>query len=741
MTENKTDVILGKPLTRLDGPKKVTGQAKYAAEWLPPGVKHAWLIQSTIAKGTIEGIDDADAKKVPGVVAIITHKNAPQLNQKGSAHLEHELLIMQDNKIYHDRQNIGVVVADTIEAARYAASIVRVHYKAETPDSKLSGKTASTLFAPPDSGMRNISTDSHRGDFDAAYAAAPIKLEATYRIAREIHVPMEPHATTAEWSGDTLTIHDATQGISGVQSRLASIFDIPAKNIRCICKFTGGGFGCKGSVWSHVAITALAAKMTGSPVCLAMERRQSFGPVGFRPHNFQTVKLGADKSGKLLAMSNDTIVENCRYDQYVEYAALPTRFLYSCPNVRTTHRLKPLDIGKPTFQRAPGFSTGTASLEVAMDELAYATNTDPLQLRLINYAERDEHEDLPFSNKNLRKCYEIGAQRFGWDKRQAQPRSLKDGPWLIGYGLATATYPGHFSPAQAKAVLKSDGTAQVTSGSQDLGTGTYTAMAQVAADALGLPMESVHFDLGDTDFPAASGSGGSTTAGSVGTAVKYACDAVIDQLVALATADQKSPLQGLSKENITAANSCLIATDGSQKTDRFTEIMQRADRSQLTAMGTSDAGKLHRKYSMYSFGAHFAEVRVHEELGQIRVTRWVGVFDAGKIYNTRTALSQMYGGITMGIGMALLENMIMDPRYARTMNADLAEYHVPVNADVPPMDIVFVEEPDYKANVLGGYGVGELPITGAAAAVSNAIYNATGVRVREMPITLDTLLT
>ncbi len=734
--------VLGKPLNRVDGRAKVTGQAKYAAEHLPEGVKYGVLLQSTIARGTMEAIDDSQALKLPGVIAVVTHKNSGNNKAGKSGMFDNELNLLQSNKIFHDRQNIGVVVADTYEIACQAAALVKVTYKEEKPIVNVHDPSSSPPeYAPADNAGLGIKTDTSRGDAQKNWQGAPVKFHHTYSTPREVHCPMEPHATTAMWEGDKLTVWDATQGVSGAQSRLAAIFHIPPENVRVICPYTGGGFGCKGSVWSNTPLTALAAKIAKVPVCLNMKRTQTFGPVGFRPYTSQQIRMGADKSGKLTAIIHNARMEVSEFDEFVENCAIVTRFLYSCPNVQTTHRLVKQSIGKPTWMRAPGETPGTFALESAMDELAAATDIDPIQVRLINYSEKDEENNLPYSNKNLRRCYELGAQKIGWDKRNPKPRSVHDDSGLlVGMGMATATYPVWAFPSHARAVIAQNGHATVQSGSQDIGTGTYTIMTQIAADELALPMDKITFELGDTRLPPAGVSGGSTSATCVGTAVKDACDKLVHKMIALAVADGKSPLHGMKPADIEAHNGGLQSKTDRTKSDRYVEILKRSGKTELEARSVENLNPEAGKYSMHSFGAHFCEVKVDPDFGSVRISRWVAVIDGGKIFNMKTAVSQIYGGIIMGVGMALMEESLMDPRYGRTMNADFAEYHVPVHADIPDLHVEFVQIPDYKANPLGGHGIGEIGITGAAAAVANAVYNATGVRVRDLPISLDKLM-
>jgi xanthine dehydrogenase YagR molybdenum-binding subunit len=735
-TISPQEVVVGKGINRLDGRLKVTGKAQYSAEFPLKNVACAVLLQSTISKGTISSIDTSEAERQPGVIKIITYVNAPRVETSKKMAVENVLDLLQDNVIHYNRQNIGVVVGETFEAARDAAALVKFSYASETPVLDFHDNLGNSVPAPP--GFHK--NDSKRGDPDKGFAEAAVKIQNTYSTPMENHNPMEPHATTAVWNGDKLTIYDATQSVFNCQGKIAHIFGIPTENVRVISYFVGGGFGGKGSVWSHVPLAVLAARMVSRPVKVALARAHMYGPVGYRPATLQHVKLGADKDGRLTSISHEGIIQSANIDSFCEYVALPARYLYSCPNVQTSHKLVRLDVGKPTFMRAPGESTGTYALESAMDELACSLNIDPIELRLKNYADKDEDADLPYSSKSLKQCYQVGAKHFGWSARKMQPRSMTDGKYLIGWGMASATYPVHRMPSSAKATILADGTALVQAGSQDIGTGTYTVMTQIAADNLALPVPKVQFQSGDTNLPRTPVSGGSTTVSSTGAAILLACQDAIGKLAAVAVADKNSPLFGASIDKIQPAEGRLTLKDQSAKADAYEDILSRNRLKSMEGKANSDPTAGSKEYSMHSFGAHFAEVRVDPEIGTIRVNRWVAAFGAGKIINAKTARSQMYGGIIYGIGMALTEETMLDTELGRVMNADLAEYHVPVHADIPEIDINFVDETDYHINPVGAKGVGEIGITGVAAAIANAVYHATGVRVRDLPITLDKIL-
>jgi len=731
--------IVGKPMNRVDGRLKVTGEARYSAEIPVANVAYGMIIQSTIAKGRIAQIDTSVAEKAPGVIAIITHLNAPKLYGQKTGGGDKNLLLLQDNIVHYSGQHVGVVVANTFERAVDAASLVQIRYDKDKPNVKMAAHLAQA-FSPSSKIPRNEPVDSTRGNLAQGLAAAAVKIEQTYTTPVENHNPIEPHATTAVWEGDRLTLYDATQGIFQAQRKVATSLGIPPANVRIISNFVGGGFGCKGSTWSHVVLTAIAARQVGRPVKLVLARTQMFGPVGFRPQTLQRVTLGATREGKLTAIRHASTSQTSIFDEFIEPTAKTTRMLYACPNVETTHRLVRLNAGTPTFMRAPGEASGSFALESAMDELAYALQVDPVALRLHNYADSDPHKNLPWSSKSLKECYQQGAERFGWARRDPKPRSMRDSGYLVGWGMATATYPTNRSPASAKVQLFANGTALVQSGSQDIGTGTYTVMTQVAADALGLLPSQVRFELGNTEMPETPVSGGSQTAASVGSAVHLATTAARLKMVQLALADTASPLYGASEQEVVALEGRLFLKGNQSKGESYGSILARHGLKMVEAHSDAKPGDEKDKFSMHSFGAQFAEVYVDPDLGEVRVTRWVGAFGAGHILNAKTARSQLLGGIVYGIGMALMEHTVTDYNLGRIVTADLAEYHVPVNADVPNIEAFFVDEHDPYVNPIGAKGIGEIGITGVAAAIANAVYHATGKRIRDLPITTDKLL-
>ncbi|WOD16603.1 xanthine dehydrogenase family protein molybdopterin-binding subunit [Paraburkholderia kirstenboschensis] len=733
--------LIGQPFDRTDGLLKVTGEARYAAEFPEARLAHAVLVTSTIARGTIVSIDASRAQAVPGVLLVMTHQNAPRLPNGGKAQLAppagRRLSLLQDNEVHYNNEPVAVVVADTLEHATDAARRLRITYRS-MPATLDFAQAKANAHAPDKPQGRQ--TDTQRGSFEDGMQNSAVHIDATYTTPIEHHNPMEPHATMARWDGPHLTLYDSTQGVSGEAQAVARTLGISPGDVRVISPFVGGGFGCKGSSWSHVSLCAMAAKQTGRPVRLVLERPQMFGPVGARPRTEQRLVLAARRDGTLSAMRHDSISNTSTIEDWTETCCMVTRMLYAVPNQVTTHRLVPLNVGTPTFMRAPGETTGSFALESAMDELAVALKMDPLALRLKNYAEADPQENKPWSSKSLRECYQIGAEKSGWSRRNPAPRSMRDGNTLIGMGMATATYPANRSEASAIARILPDGTAMVASGTQDIGTGTYTVMTQVAADALGFAPENIHFALGDSSLPKAPVSGGSQSAASVSPAVREAANEARARLIALALADPASPVHGIALDDITVENGWVTSRSQPAKRDPAAAIIARSGGKPIEATSTVKPGDEKQKYSFHSFGAVFVEVHVDADLGTIRVPRVVGVYDVGRVLNEKTARSQMLGGIVWGVGAALQEETSLDTRYGRFTNANLAEYHVPVNADIGALDITFLDRPDPYINSLGVRGIGEIGITGVCAALANAVYHATGVRVRDLPITLDKVM-
>jgi xanthine dehydrogenase YagR molybdenum-binding subunit len=734
--------IIGQPLNRTDGRAKVTGAARYSAEHPLPRLAHAVLVMSTIASGRIAGIDAAAASTMPGVLTVMTHLNVPRLPAggragAGSPPAGRVLNLLQEDQIHYNNQPVAVVVADTLERARDAARHVHITYQRQA--AMLDFEQAKKSTYKPEK-VKTDPPDTNRGNIESGLRNAAAQIDAVYTTPMEHHNPMEPHATIAAWDGDHLTLYDATQYVSGVRETVSKTLGISADKVRVICPYVGGGFGCKGSTWSHVVLAAMVARQVGRPVKLVLERPQMFGPVGGRPNTEQHFLVAGRPDGTITAMRHDVTASTSFIEDWIEPAALTTRMLYECINQQTSHRLAKLNIGTPTFMRAPGEATGTFALESALDELAYALKMDPIQLRLRNYAEKDPDTDKPWSSKSLRECYRTGAERFGWERRTPQPRSMRTGGKLVGMGMATATYPANRNAASAKARILPDGTAVVSSGSQDLGTGTYTVMTQVAADALGLPVDKVRFELGDTALPEAPVSGGSQSVASVAPAVQAAATAARLKLMRMALADDASPLFGAPIEDVTIENSWLLRRSEPTRRESIAAVMARHDGEPVEETMEAKPGEEREKYSHHAFGAVFAEVHVDPDLGEIRVERIVASYGVGRLLNRKTGVSQLMGGVVWGIGLALQEKTEYDLRYGRPVNANLAEYHVPVNADIGTIDIIVVDENDPHINSLGAKGIGEIGITGVGAAIANAVYHATGKRIRDLPITLDKVI-
>ncbi len=736
--------LIGDPLDRIDGHQKVTGGARYSADMNQPNMVHAVLVMSTIGSGSIRDIDTKDAEKVDGVVLVMTHKNAPkpagiENNKPGETPLSRILHLLQDDAVYYNNQPIAVAIADTLEHANEAARLVKVSYREKKPAQELPANQDKAT--KPEKLMRaDDPVDTQRGDMKAGLAAATARLDQTYSTPTQTHNALEPHATVAMWEGQNLTLYNATQGIFPTRERVAQLFGIPEENVRVITQFLGGGFGSKGAVWSHVMLAAMAAQQVKRPVKLVLRREDMFGMVGSRSATVQKFTVAASKEGKLTAMAHNTVMQTSAFDIFTEPCGLTTRMLYNCPNQEVTHRIIRANIGTPSPMRAPGEASGLFALESAMDEMAYSLNMDPIEFRLKNYTETDPQKQHPFSSKSLRECYQLGAERFGWAKRKPQPRSMRDGNYLVGMGMATAVYPMNREESSAKVRINTDGSVQVDAGTQDIGTGAYTVMVQIAADVLGVSPDKVNLKAGDTKLPKTTVSGGSRTTASTGSAVMQAAQSVLKQAKQLAINDNQSPLKGASEDDIETKDGRLFLKANPKKGETYASLLKRSSSKTLEATVNSKPGDEKEKYSMYAFGAEFAEVRVDEALGEVRVSRLIGAFGAGRIINAKTARSQLIGGMVWGLSMALHENTIRDGRDNRIMNPNLAEYHVPVNADVEEIDGFFVEEKDTIVNPAGVKGIGEIGITGAAAAIANAVYHATGKRIRDLPITVDKLL-
>ena len=733
---------IGKEMSRVDGVAKVTGKAKYTAEFQVPNFAYGFVATSTIAKGTIKSIDTRDAERAPGVVRVFTHLNASKLgpNAKEDApprgnqpERDKSFRALQSDKIFFNQQPIALVVAETYEQARFASRLVKVDYNAEkhvTDAEAVRGQAKTTGQEPP----------KPRGNPEQAMQAAPVKVEAEFRIPIEHHNPMEPHAAIAVWEGDKLTIFDKTQDVYGVRQHLSTRLGIPVESITVISPFVGGAFGSSLRPNYYPALTASVARELRRPVKLVYTRTHMFTGHGYRPYTIQKVALGAERSGKLTAMIHDAMHNTSSFEEFNDSTTGFTRQVYACPNLFAPTRIASTDLNTPTWMRAPGAVSGMFALECAMDELAYAAKIDPLELRLINYAEVDPESGRPWSSKALRECYRLGAEKFGWKNRKPEPRSMRDGRLLVGWGMATGVWGAFQRPASAKITFRADGTAHVASATSDIGPGTYTVMTMIAAEYLGTTPEKVKFELGDTRFPRAPSQGGSQTTSSVGSAVYGAALAVGAKLLSLANQQPDSPLKAAAAADVEMLDGRLRLKSDPSRFVQIADVMKRNNLSEITETFESRPSPERQKYALLAHGAQFVEVKVDPDIGTVRVTRAIEVTACGKIINPKASHSQEIGGVVWGIGMALQEATEIDHRYGRIMNPNLQHYHVPVNADIHEIETIFVEEDDKVVNPLGVKGMGELGMVGIPAAIANAVFHATGKRVRDLPITPDKLL-
>ncbi|MFZ0237640.1 MAG: xanthine dehydrogenase family protein molybdopterin-binding subunit, partial [Xanthobacteraceae bacterium] len=706
---------------------------------------YAVLAVSSIARGRVAFLDVAAAKAHPGVVEVITPANRPPLAQDPDEKpdpITFRLDLLQSDRVRYAGQPIAVVIAETLETATEGVSLLAPRYQIEPARV---GLDATESFLPAVVGP-GFPAQAHRGDVEAELATARKTITETYETPAQYHNPMEPHAIVAAWEGDTLSIDTPSQGLAMAKLRLAGLFGLAPDKIHIRSPFLGGGFGCKGLMSGPQVLGAIAARVVGRPVKLVLPREQMFGPVGHRGPTRQTLRLGADGDGALVALDHHTKTVSSTFDDFFEPASDISHTLYASTAIATSYEAVRADVGTPLFMRAPGEASGSIALESAIDEMAQVWGMDPLAFRLKNYAEVEPISGKPFSSKALRECYRQGAERFGWERRPLAPRQMRDRDGLlVGWGMGTATFPAFMFAAQAKAVLRRDGSGVMEIGAHDMGQGAWTALAQIAADGLGLDLDQLEFRSGNSDLPDAGIAGGSSHTATAGMAIYDAGANVITRLADLATNDQRSPLYGAGNTGVIARGGRLIRRDDTSRSESYADILGRAGLDQIEGRGTSGAAnpmEAHAKsdYAMHAHGAVFAEVKVDPDLGQTRVTRLVGAFAAGRIINPRMVQSQFYGGMIWGVSFALHEQAIMDRHCGRAMNANLAEYRIPVNADVPSVEAILVDEHDPHVNALGIKGVGEMGITGTAGAVANAIWHATGIRVRKFPITLDCLI-
>ena len=740
------DLNVGSPRSRVDGPAKVTGAARYAGEFTAPDLAHGYIVSGKVAKGRITSIDTTAAEAVPGVLKVFTHENRPstawfdykyhdEVSPPGSPFRP-----LYDGKIVYSGQPVALVVADSFDTARYAASLVRVEYSTEEHETDLR-HARRQAYVPPKKRSGIAPPPKPRGDSGKALGAAPVLVVNEWSTPVEHHNPMEPFASTVVWQGGgKLLIHDKNQGVQNAHDYVCSVFGLKADDVHMVTPYVGGGFGAGLRPVYQLFLAVMASLDLARSVRVVLTRDQMF-TFTYRPETIQTVKLGAGPDGTLSAIQHDVIGCTSRHEDHQENVVNWSGLLYHCDNVTLTYKLAQLDTHTPSDMRAPGAPLGLFAMETAMDELAYSTGVDPVQLRLRNYAETDENENKYFTSKELRACYEQGAERFGWAKRTPEPGSMRDGRELIGWGMATGAWESQMQKTSARAVLTLDGRLEVATATADIGTGTYTILTQIGADALGLPMDKVSVKLGDSTLPKSPVEGGSWTAASAGTAVDLACAAVRETVFKYARRMDNSPLANASLDRVVFRDGKIaLASDASQAV-LLTDAMRAGGVDKVEAEETASPSLLTQlRYSGYTHSAVFAEVRVDEELGTIRVTRIVDAVAAGKIVNPKTARSQIIGGVVFGIGMALEEETLPDHQIGRFMNHNLAEYHVPVNADIQDIDVIFVEEHDDKVSPIGVKGLGEIGLVGTAAAIANAVYHATGKRIRNLPITIDKIL-
>ncbi len=729
---------IGQPRRRVDGRLKVTGQARYAAEHAVPGCVHGVLVTSTIAAGRIAHLDASEAAKMPGVLAIVSHLNSPRVPgydnpQPDARVVGQQLRVFFDDKIHYSNQPVALAIASTLEQAQHAASLVRVQYEHTASQTDIT-KNLANSYTP------KKSEDYTRGQ-PQAYQTAPVQVAHEYQTPLQVHNPLEMHAAIAEWQGNQLTVWNKTQAPTLAQQDLMKLWNLPQASVRVHSPFVGGAFGGASRIWPPEMAAIIGAKAVGRPVKVMNQRAQEFSLVGYRPRSVQHVALGAQADGTLVGVSHEAFGATSRYEQFTERTLHPTKSGYRCPNAALTYHLVPLDLSTPCWARGPGETTGSFALESAMDELSYALKMDPLALRLKNFADVDPEGDKPWSSNYLRECYAQGAEKFNWAARNPTPRATRDGDWLVGQGMAMGIYHASRAKASARARLLPDGTLLVQSATADVGPGTATVMTQIAADASGVAPSTIRFELGDSALPPAPGQFGSHTVASVGAAVHGACAALRQQLVNLAFSTPGSPFAQAKLTDLTAEGGQVRWAGHPAASLSYGEVLRRSGQPALEVLYESPEVPEKGEKSSKSFGACFIEVRVHAYTHEVRVSRIVSAIDAGRILNPQTARSQVYGALTWAIGLALMEDAVLDHQFGRITNQDLASYHVPTNADMPTaLDVIFIDKPDDYLDPMGAKGLGEIGIVGVSAAIANAVFHATGKRVRDLPITPDKLL-
>jgi xanthine dehydrogenase YagR molybdenum-binding subunit len=733
--------LIGRGVDRVDGPLKVTGRATYSHEYKLAGqTLYGFIVEAAAAKAQITSINTAAAEAAPGVVTVLTYRNAPRLAPPHPRETENRFdrsePFLQRPEARYFGEPVALVIAESFEAARHAAALVGVRYQ-KSRDARFDLKANQANNYKPRRVNAGYETDTQEGDFDAAFASASVKVDATYVVPHRHNNPMEPHATVAEWTGDRVTLYSGQQIVPTAQGTVAKTFQIPNDTVRIFTPYIGGGFGAKVPVHAQAILAALGAKATGKPVKIALTRQQMFANTNHRPAGIQRMRLGADSDGALTSIAHEVWMQSTFHDEFVEQVAAFSRVMYAAPNRAHRHRAVMLDLPAPDIMRAPGEEPGSYAMECGMDELAAALGMDPVALRIKNEPKVDPEHHTPFSSRSLVQCLEEGARRFGWERRADPPGTAVDGPWLVGQGVACAMFPARMRPSRAAVTLTPDGRAVARMSATDIGTGTYTVLTQLLAECLGLPLERVRVEIGDSMFPPAAGSGGSFGAASAATALYMACEKLRGRIAEMAVAQGGLALGGADPATVRLIDGRIVSGD---RTESLSALLSRDAPRGLSADAAHGGSETPAKHSSNSFGAQFAEVGVDRDTGEIRMRRMLGVFGVGRVLNAKMARSQLIGGMIMGVGSALGEETVVDTRDGSFVNRDLAEYHVPVNADVAEIDAIVLDETEDKMNPLGIKGLGEVGIVGAGAAVANAVFNATGVRVREFPVTLDKVL-
>jgi xanthine dehydrogenase YagR molybdenum-binding subunit len=732
----------GEPVDRIEARQKVTGTAKYAAEYKPKGLTYGVLVTSTIAKGRIKSIESKKAEGAPGVLAVLTHLNRPEVpgwkeekkEGAGEGRVEgQEYRVFYDDKIFFDHQPVALVIADTLERASHAADLVTVRYEKEMHQTDM--RLNQSKAKKPKRGK-----DYLRGTANA-YQTAQVKIEAVYHTPWQVHNPMEMHAATVVWdAADKITDYSKTQASKMAQKDIMTAFHLKEKDVYVQSPFVGGAFGSSSRIWPQEMAAILGSKKTGRPITVMARRDQVFNMVGYRPESIQKIGIGANTDGKLTGITHEAMGSTSSYEEFTERITDPTQSFYACENVNTTYKIVSLDMSTPCWTRGPGETSGSFALESALDELSYSLKMDPVELRLKNISvEKDPAKNLPWSSNYAKECFQLGAERFGWNKRDPIPRSMRSGEWLVGVGVAGGIYHANRQPATASVTLRKDGTLLVKTSVADTGPGSATIMTQIAAESFGTDISKVTFEWGNSGLPPAPGQFGSITTASTGSAVHDVVKALLERLKELAVNSMDSPFNRKRTDELFFENTMLTEKKSSVKFS-YNDILELNNLNELTVTKESKSGNETEQFSGMSFCAHFVELLVHPTTGVVKMNRVVSAIDAGRIMNTKTATNQVYGSVAWGIGIALMEEGIVDHRYGRYVNNNLADYHEPVNSDIPPIDVIFIDKPDPILDPMGSKGLGEVGLVGCSAAIANAVYHATGKRIRSLPITADKIL-